>query len=66
MTNDDDGGNQGWGAGAVASRSRVPLGKKPRRRSRGCLEKNPGAGAAKKLASTSALREDKKHKEIVL
>ena len=30
------------------------------------LEKNSGAGAAKKLAGSSALREDKKHKEIVL
>ena len=31
------------------------------------LEKKiPGAGAAKKLADSSALREDKKHKEIVL
>jgi len=32
------------------------------------LEKKPGAGAgaAKKLAGSSALREDKKHKEIVL
>ena len=30
------------------------------------LEKKTGAGAAKKLAGSSALREDKKHKEIVL
>ena len=28
--------------------------------------KKSGAGAAKKLAGSSALREDKKHKEIVL
>ena len=30
------------------------------------LEKTQGAGASKKLAGSSALREDKKHKEIVL
>ena len=48
-----------WPLGAGASRKKyqepepVPL------------EKKPGAGAAKKLASSSALREDKKHKEIV-
>ena len=30
------------------------------------MEKKPGAGAAKKLAGSSALLEDKKHKEIVL
>ena len=41
-----------------------PLEKKTRSRSR--LEKKSGAGAAKKLAGSSALREDKKHKEIVL
>ena len=50
---------QGWGAGA------------------GCFwllgagagaawKKKQGAGAGKKLAGSSALREDKKHKEIVL
>jgi hypothetical protein len=33
-------------------------------RSRSCLEKKSGAGAAKNLAGSSALREDKK--EIVL
>ena len=38
--------------------------KKTRSRSR--LEKKSGAGAAKKLACSSALLEDKKHKEIVL
>ena len=52
-------GIQGWGAGA--GRSRVFLA--PWSRSR---LKRPGAGAAKKLAGSSALREDKKHKEIVL
>ena len=41
-----------------------PLEKKTRSWSR--LEKNSGAGASKKLAGSSALREDKKHKEIVL
>ena len=43
-----------------------PLEKKTRSRSR--LEKKLGAGAgtAKKLAGSSALREDKKHKEIAL
>ena len=41
-----------------------PLEKKTRSRSR--LEKKSGAGADKKLAGSSALREDKKHKEIVL
>ena len=35
-------------------------------RSRRRLEKKSGAGAGKKLAGSSALREDKKHKEIVL
>ena len=35
-------------------------------RSRSRLEKQSGAGAAKNLAGSSALREDKKHKEIVL
>jgi len=40
-----------------------PLEKKTR--SRSCLEKKSGAGAAKKLAGSSALGEDKKHKEIV-
>ena len=29
------------------------------------LEKKPGAGAANELAGSSALREDKRHKEIV-
>ena len=38
--------------------------KKTRSRSR--LDKKSGAGAAKKLVGSSALREDKKHKEIVL
>ena len=41
-----------------------PLEKKTRSRSR--LEKKSGAGAAKNLAGSSALREDKKLKEIVL
>ena len=35
-------------------------------RSRSRLEKKPGAGAAKKWAGFSAMREDKKHKEIAL
>ena len=35
-------------------------------RSRSLLEKKSGAGAAKKLAGYLALREDKKHKKIVL
>ena len=43
-----------------------PLEKKTRSRSRSRLEKKSGAGAAKKLAGSSAMREDKKHKEIVL
>ena len=41
-----------------------PLEKKTRSRSR--LEKKSGAGAAKKLAGSTALLEDKKHKEIIL
>ena len=43
-----------------------PLEKKNRSRSQSRLEKKSGAGAAKKLAGSSALWEDKKHKEIVL
>ena len=43
-----------------------PLEKKTRSRSLRRLEKKSGAGAAKKLAGSSALREDKKNKEIVL
>ena len=35
-------------------------------RSRSRLEKKSGAGAGKKLAGSLALREDKKHKEVVL
>ena len=35
-------------------------------RSRSRLEKKSGAGAVTKLAGSSALREDKKHKEIAL
>ena len=53
---------QGWGAGAgciLAPWSRSSLKKKNRSRSR--LEKKSGNGAAKKLAGSSALREDKKH-----
>ena len=60
----DYGKNQGWGAGAGRSRSRLK--KKTRSQSRSRLEKKSGAGAAKKLAGSSALREDKKYKEIVL
>jgi hypothetical protein len=50
-----------WLLGAGAAR-------KKRSRSRSRLEKKSGAGigAAKKLAGSSALREDKRHKEIVL
>ena len=57
---------QGWGAGAGCFwllGAGAPW-KKTRSRSR--LEKKSGAGAGKKLAGSSALREDKKHKEIVL
>ena len=58
----------------LGSRSRVFLAPwsrsrwKKKNRSRSRLEKKSGtgAGAAKKLAGSSALREDKKHKEIVL
>ena len=50
--------------GVFGSLEPEPLEKKTRSRSR--LEKKPGARAAKKLACSSALREDKKHKEIVL
>ena len=65
--------SQGWEAsvGAGARWSRVFLApwsrsrlKKTRSHSR--LEKKSGAGAAKKLTGSSALLEDKKHKEIVL
>ena len=50
--------------GVFGSLEPEPLGKKTRSRSR--LEKKSGAGAAKKLPGSSPLREDKKHKEIVL
>ena len=50
--------------GVFGSLEPEPLEKKTRSRSR--LEKKSGAGAAKKLAGSSALRKDKKHKEIVL
>jgi len=46
----------------MGSRSRVFLA--PWSRSR--LKKKTGTGAGKKLAGSSDLREDKKHKEIVL
>ena len=57
------------GAGAGAARKNIPRagaawGKKIR--SWSVLEKKSGAGASKKLAGSSALLEDKKHKEIVL
>ena len=52
--------------GVFGSLEPEPLEKKTRSRSRSRLEKKTGAGAAKKLAGSSALREDKKHKEIVL
>ena len=52
------------GPGVFGSLEPEPLEKKIRSRSR--LEKKSGAGAAKKLAGSSALREDKKNKEIVL
>ena len=56
---------QSWGAGVFGSLEPEPLEKKTRSRSR--LEKKSGARAeaAKKLAGSSALQEDKKHKEIV-
>ena len=52
--------------GVFGSLEPEPIEKKTRSWSR--LEKKSGAGAgdAKKLASSSAVREDKKHKEIVL
>ena len=53
---------QGWGA----CRSRVFLAPWSGSWSRSRLEKKSGAGAAKKLAGSSALLVDKKHKEIVL
>ena len=58
--------NQGWGAeaGCFWLLGAGAAWKKNRSWSR--LEKKSGAGAAKKLAGSSALREDKKHKEIVL
>ena len=49
----------------LAPWSRSPL-KKNRSRSRSRLEKKSGAGAAKELAGSSALREDKKQREIIL
>ena len=57
---------QGWGAGAsrrqvfLAPWSRICL-KKKQEPSWSRLEKRSGARAAKKLASSSALLEDKKH-----
>ena len=60
---------QGWRAGAMSSRvflapwSRSRLRKK--KSGAGAAWKKSGAGAAKKLTSSSALLEDKKHKEIV-
>ena len=59
---------QGWGAGAGCFwlLGAGAAWKKTRSRSRSRLEKKSGAGTAKKLAGSSALREDKKHKEIVL
>ena len=66
-----------WSRSQSRSRSRSQLGpgvfgslepelieKKTRSRSR--LEKKSGAGAAKNIVGSSALLEDKKHKEIVL
>ena len=50
--------------GVFGSLETEPLEKKNKSRIR--LEKKSGAGAARKLAGSSALREDKKHKEIVL
>ena len=52
--------------GVFGSLEPEPLEKKTRSRSR--LEKmsGAGAGATKNFAGSSALREDKKHKEIVL
>ena len=42
-----------------------PLEQKTSSRCRSRLEKKSGAGATKNLAGSSALRENKKHKEIV-
>ena len=63
---------QGWGAGARAGcfgsleLEPEPLEKKPGAEARAAWKKSgAGAGGAKKLADSSALLEDKKHKEIV-
>ena len=59
----DDKFYQGWGAGAGCFGSLEPeLEQEPEP----IGKKNSGAGAAKKLAGSSALLGDKKHKEIVL
>ena len=68
-------GGGGWGVKPHSANfwQKVPLfdvgfnkTQKPGLGSRSRLEKKSRAGAAKKLAGSSALREDKKHKEIVL
>ena len=51
---------QGWGVGAGAAW------KKNQEPEPESLGKKSGAGAAKKLAGSSDLQENKKHKEIVL
>ena len=53
------------GAGAAWNKEQEPEPLEKKNRSRSRLEKKSGAGDAKILAGSSALREDKKHKEIV-
>ena len=53
----------------TSNRSRVllpPWSRSRLKKTRSCLEKKSGTGAPKKLAGSSALLVDKKHKEIVL
>ena len=62
---------QGWGAGAGRSRLfwLLEAGAARKKTVAGAVaawKKKSGAGAANKLAGSPALREDKKHKEIVL
>ena len=52
--------------GVFGSLEPEPIEKKTRSRSRLEKKSGAGAGAAKNLAGSSALREDKNHKEIVL
>ena len=57
---------QDWGAGAGCFWLFGAGAAWKKTRSRSSLEKKSGAGAAKKLTGSSALREDEKNKEIVL